>query len=139
MRLLITDPLQVIADFGDVVSVSAEDISGGFGIWPGHADFLTVLAISVVAWRRADGRQGFCAVRRGILTVTGGQQVAIATRQAVPGDDLARLEHDVIARFHADADTERTERVAAMRLHMQAIREIVRCLRPGRPDAGIAT
>jgi F-type H+-transporting ATPase subunit epsilon len=139
MRLLITDPLQVIADFTDVVSVCAEDMSGGFGIWPGHADFLTVLAISVVAWRHADGRPGFCAVRRGILTVSSGREVAIATRQAVLGDDLARLEHVVLARFRADVEAERRQRVDAMRLHMQAVRQIVRLLQPRGPGAEIGT
>ena len=29
----------------------AEDDTGAFGILPGHADFLTVLAVSVVTWR----------------------------------------------------------------------------------------
>jgi F-type H+-transporting ATPase subunit epsilon len=138
MRLLITDPVQVIADLADVVSLRAEDMSGGFGIWPGHADFLTVLAISVAAWRHGDGRQGFCAVRRGILTVGGGRDIAIATRQAVLGDDLDRLEHDVIARFQADAEAERVQRVAATRLHTQAVRQILRCLRPGQQPAELA-
>jgi len=140
MRLLITDPLTIVADLRDVVSVRAEDMSGGFGIWPGHAEVLTVLAVSVVGWRHADGRQRFCAVRRGILTVSRGQEVAIATRQAVLGDDLARLEHDVLARFRADAEAERIERVAAMRLHLQAIRQIVHCLQPARSlDGEIGT
>ena len=43
----------------DVVSVRAEDASGSFGILPGHADFLTSLAPSVVRWRRRDGRAAF--------------------------------------------------------------------------------
>ncbi|MEZ5703223.1 MAG: hypothetical protein R3E42_16590 [Burkholderiaceae bacterium] len=39
----------VLSSLGEVVvatgvtSVRAEDASGGFGLWPGHADFLTVL------------------------------------------------------------------------------------------------
>ena len=64
----------MVADHDDVVSVRAEDASGSFGILPGHADLLTVLTPSVVAWRHADGRPGWCAVRRGVLTVRGGQR-----------------------------------------------------------------
>ena len=75
---------------------------------------------------------GWCAVRRGVLTVHGGKQIAIATRQAQLGDDLDELEHAVVARFRAEADAERVARVAATRLHTQAIRQIVRALRPGR-------
>ncbi|MCW3476417.1 F0F1 ATP synthase subunit epsilon [Limobrevibacterium gyesilva] len=131
MRLLITDPTSVVADHRDVVSVRAEDESGSFGILPGHADLLTVLAVSVLAWRHADGRTGFCAVRRGVLTVLGGREVAVATRQAMPGDDLDTLEHVVAAGFRAALDAERSARVATMRLHMKAIRQIVRFLRSG--------
>jgi F-type H+-transporting ATPase subunit epsilon len=131
MRLLISDPTTVVLDT-DVVSVRAEDESGSFGILPGHADLLTVLTPSVVAWRDADGRRGWCAVRRGVLTVRG-KQVAIATRQAQLGNDLDELEHAVVAKFRAEADAERVARIAATRLHMQAIRQIVRALRPGQP------
>lgn len=135
MRLLISDPTKLVADHTDVVSVRAEDESGSFGILPGHADLLTVLTPSVVAWRHGDGRTGLCAVRRGVLTVRGGREVAIATRQAQLGDDLDQLEHAVVARFRAEADAERIARVAATRLHMEAIRQIVRALQSGqRPE-----
>ena len=132
MRLLITDPAAVVADHDDVVSLRAEDETGGFGILTGHADFLTVLTISVVAWRHADGRDGFCAVRHGILTVRDGKQIAIATREAQRGDDLDALEASVLVRFRADAEAERTGRVAATRLHAETVRRIVEALRPER-------
>ncbi len=129
MRLLISDPTRVVVDT-DVVSVRAEDDTGCFGILPGHADLLTVLIPSVVAWRGPDGGTRWCAVRRGVLTVRGGDEIAIATRQAQPGDNLDVLEHEVLAQYRAEADAERVARVAATRLHMQAIRRIVRALRP---------
>ena len=134
MRLLITDPTTVVADHRDIVSVRAEDASGSFGILDHHADLLTALTISVVQWRHADGRLGCCAVRRGVLSVHGGNEVAIATRQAQLGDDLDQLEHTVLARFRADLETERRERTAATRLHMAAIRQIIAALRPAGPE-----
>ena len=67
MRLLITDPTAVVADDADVASLRAEDESGGFGILTGHADLLTVLPVSVVSWRHADGTTAICAVRRGVF------------------------------------------------------------------------
>ncbi len=130
MRLLITDPTAVVADHADVVSVRAEDESGGFGILQGHADLLTVLPLSVVAWRHADGREAYCAVRRAVMTVRGGVEVAIATRQAQLGGDLAQLEHAVLGRFRSETDAERVARVADMRLHTEAVRRIVAALRP---------
>ena len=129
IRLVITEPLRTIAEFDDVASVRAEDASGNFGILPGHADLITVLTLSVVSWRHADGRLGWCAVRRGVLTVDGGCGVTIATRQAQLGDDLAALEHAVLERFRAELDAERRARVAATRLHTVAIRQIIRALR----------
>jgi F-type H+-transporting ATPase subunit epsilon len=136
MRLIISEPTRVVAEHDDVVSVRAEDASGGFGILDGHADLITVLTNSVVIWRHADGRQGWCAVRRGVLSVTSGTQVAIATRQAQLGDDLATLEHAVLARFQAELDAERRARVVATKLHTAAIRQFVKALRPdGRASA----
>ena len=134
MRLLITDPTTVVVDHRDVVAVRAEDASGSFGILDHHADLLTALAISVVQWRHADGRVGYCAVRRGVLSVRAGHDVSIATRQAQLGDDLDQLEHTVLSRFRAELDTERTERVAATQLHMAAIRQIIAALRPAGPE-----
>jgi F-type H+-transporting ATPase subunit epsilon len=133
MRLLITDPTAVVADEADVTSLRAEDESGSFGILTGHADMLTVLQASVVSWRRADGTQGCCAVRRGVLTVQGGNRIAIATREARRGDDHDTLEASVLVQFRAEEEAERTGRVAATRLHTQAIRRIVEALRPERP------
>lgn len=132
MRLLITDPTAVVADEAEVVSLRAEDESGGFGILTGHADMLTVLPVLVVSWRRADGSQQSCAVRRGVLTVQGGNRIAIATREARRGDDPETLEASVLAQFRAEEDAERTGRVAATRLHTEAVRRIVEALRPER-------
>jgi F-type H+-transporting ATPase subunit epsilon len=132
MRLLITTPTAVVVDEANVTAVRAEDESGGFGILQGHADFLTALAVSVVSWR-TDGVQRFCAVRRGVLSVTGGAEVAIATRQAVVGDDLDHLETVVLAEFRNAAEAERAARTESLKLQMKAIRQIVRYLRPERP------
>ena len=48
MRLLITTPLSVVVDEDGILALRAEDATGSFGILPGHADFLTSLAISSV-------------------------------------------------------------------------------------------
>jgi F-type H+-transporting ATPase subunit epsilon len=135
MRLLIITPTTVVIDEPDVVSVRAEDESGSFGILTGHADFLTALTVSVVSWRRADARQRFCAVRHGVLSVTKGGEVAIATREAIPGDDFDRLEQVVLAEFHEAVEAERIARTESLQLQMKAIRQIVRYLRPERPGA----
>jgi len=137
MRMLITDPVQVLAEHPDVVALRAADPSGSFGILPGHADLLTALSVSVVTWRHQDGRTGCCALRGGVLTVRGGQEVAIATREGQLGEDPDQLEHTVLANFLAAAEADRNERVEAARVHLQAVREIVRILRTGAAGGGL--
>jgi F-type H+-transporting ATPase subunit epsilon len=137
MRLRIITPLAVIVDENGVLALRAEDATGSFGILRGHADFLTSLAISVVSWESGDEKRRYCAVRRGVLSVIDGQNITIATRDAITGDDLATLDETILARFRADIETERTERVESARLQLNAIRQIVSHLQPaGRSGAG---
>ena len=138
MRLRIITPLLVVVDEDGIRALRAEDATGSFGILPGHADFLTRLAISVVRWERAGGIRHYCAVRRGVLSVSAGRDIAIATREAVPGGDLATLDKTVLNRFRADIEEERTEHVESTRLQLNAIRQIMRHLRLGsRAGTGI--
>ncbi|PWC83082.1 ATP synthase F0F1 subunit epsilon [Azospirillum sp. TSH100] len=136
MSLLITTPTSVAAKLSGIRHLRAEDSSGAFGIWPGHADLLTALAISVISWRTADGREGHCAVRGGVLTIRDGAQIAVATREAVTGDDLHALERDVLTRFHRNVEEEGEARSGARRMHLAAIRHILAYLRPDRGPAG---
>jgi F-type H+-transporting ATPase subunit epsilon len=136
MRLRIATPTAIVID-RDVVSVRAEDASGSFGILNGHADLLTVLEISVVSWREAAGNAGYCAVRNGILTVSGGKDVAVATREAHVSDDLDELEGVVLAGYRQHRDAERSSRTASAKLRMQAIRHMVESLRAGPRDTGL--
>jgi len=132
MRLVISTPTSVLADIADVVAVRAEDASGSFGILDGHADFLTVLPPSVVSWRRVDGSESHCAVRRGTLTIESGKQLSVAAREAVLSDDLDKLETEVLTRFFAANEEERAARVESASMRMKAIRRIVHYLRaPG--------
>src|SRR3974390_656177 len=135
MRLLITTPTAIVVDQPNVSSVRAEDDSGSFGILRGHEDLLTALNVSIVSWRDADDRVRYCAVRRGVLSVTGGSEIAIATREAIPGDDLDRLEEVVLNQFRERSEMERASRTQSLQLQMKAIRQIVHYLRPQRPGA----
>ncbi len=132
MRLVVTTPTAIVVNQENVVSVRAEDDSGSFGVLDGHADFLTALGPSVVSWRHADGSEGHCAVRQGILVMEDGKVLSIAAREAIPSDDLERLEGEVLERFSASAEEERAARVEAVAMRLKAIRRIVRYLRvPG--------
>lgn len=123
MPLTILTPLSVVVD-EPALSLRAMDVSGSFGVLPGHADFLTRLTLSVVSWITGEGSARFCAVRGGLLTVAAGR-VAIATREAVVGDDLGRLDRDVLERFRAEADADRVESTESTRLHLAAMRQMM--------------
>ena len=133
MRLVITTPTSIIADVPDATAIRAEDESGSFGILDGHADFLTVLTISVLRWRQADGAERYCAHRRGVFSVSAGRDVRFATREAVLGTDPDQLESAVLSRFHEVAEEEQSARADSLRLQMTAIRRIIHDLRPGGP------
>ncbi len=133
MRLRIVTPLSIVVD-DNIDSLRAEDVSGSFGILPGHAPFLTALAISIVSWRLSSNEQ-FCALRGGVMSVTGGTAIDIATREAVTGSDLATLDAEVLARFQSDAEKERVDHTEAVLLQLNVIRRMVSRLRPGG-DAG---
>ena len=123
MKLQIITPLSIIVD-EDADKLRAEDASGSFGILPGHAPFVTALTISIVSWQQG-AQERFCAVRGGALSTTNDGTVAITTREAVVGDDLATLDAEVLNRFRQDADAERTERVETVQLQLNAIRRMV--------------
>jgi len=129
MNLRIVTPLSVVFD-EDVASLRAEDLGGSFGVLPGHAPFVTVLSIGVLEWHVTDGVR-YCAVRGGMLSVDDGGSVAIATREAVVGDDITTLDAEVLARFQSEDDSERVENIETMRVQMNAIRHMLSRLTKG--------
>jgi F-type H+-transporting ATPase subunit epsilon len=130
MRLVVTTPAGIVIDADHVGYVRAEDATGSFGLLPHHDEFLTVLAISIVTWRSSDDREHHVAVRGGVLTMTGGESVEIATREARAGDDLEALEREVIAQYHAEAEATATAAREAMRLEGALVRQVLRYVRP---------
>ena len=128
MRLTIATPLAILLETGDVVHLRAEDETGSFGILAGHADFLTALSVSVVTWRGQRGAEHHAAVRGGMLEVRGGDEIAIATPEAVLDDDLHRLGIDVLAGFRRASAEEQAARTDTQRLYVAAIRQIFRLL-----------
>ncbi|HTR05996.1 MAG TPA: F0F1 ATP synthase subunit epsilon [Paraburkholderia sp.] len=135
LELTIATPLDLVVNHEAAGSVRAEDESGSFGIRPGHADFITMLSPSVVRWVSPDGTHRYCAVDGGVMTVSGGGKVAVACREAIVGDSLGRLEREVARVRAAQLDAERRVRVETVRLHAQAVRQMLRYLRgPVVPD-----
>ncbi|MCB1743937.1 MAG: F0F1 ATP synthase subunit epsilon [Gammaproteobacteria bacterium] len=132
MRLLVTTPVSVVIDAQPVLQVTAEDETGSFAVRPGHADFITVLGISVLSWRDSARAEHHVAVRGGILSVRDGELVEIATREAVGEDTLTRLGEQVLERFRREAVAESRARHSTTRLQLAAIRQLQRYLDASR-------
>lgn len=135
LRLTIATPSGLLVDSPDVLSLRAEDATGSFGILPGHADFLTVLVPCVLRWKTAGGAHRYCAVTGGVLRVVDGKQIAIACRRGELGDTLDTLEAQARAARESRLDAARRARVEQTRLDAQAIRQILRYLRPGAAES----
>ena len=132
MRLLVTTPVSIVADVDGVVHVRAEDQTGAFGILDGHADFITVLTVSVITWKDAGHQEHHVAVRGGMLTVKNGNLVEVATRDAVGEDTLRQLGRAVLERFNEEYNAEEESRISSTRLQLAAIRQIQRYIDSGR-------
>ena len=126
LHLVLSGLGQVMVDARGVKSVRAEDASGGFGLWPGHADFLTVLGVGVLSWQDHADAWHHCAVRRGVLTLRRGVELEVATREAIAGDDLDRLEHEVLTQLTQRQDAEDDTRRQVRQLEVRTLRELVR-------------
>jgi F-type H+-transporting ATPase subunit epsilon len=137
MRLLITTPTALVVDDTDVRHVRAEDETGAFGILPGHTDFLTVLAISVISWRDGANTDHHVAVRGGMLTVRDGDLVEVATRDAVLEDSLEKLGDAVLDRFREDAQVETEARTSSARLQLATMRQLHRFLESARVPVSV--
>jgi F-type H+-transporting ATPase subunit epsilon len=129
LRLTIATPSALLLDVDNVASLRAEDDSGAFGVLPGHADLLTVLPPSVLRWTRQGEPTRFCALSGGVLTITGGNRVAVACRRGALGDDLETLQAEVAAQRAAELDADRRARVEQTKLHARALRQLMRSLR----------
>jgi F-type H+-transporting ATPase subunit epsilon len=64
-----------------------------------------------------------------VLSVSGAA-VMVTTPEAVAGDDLQQLESEVLLRFRQHLEEERAAHTESQRLHLAAIRQIMRLLRP---------
>ena len=128
LHLLLSSLGSVLVDQAGVRSVRAQDASGGFGLWPGHADLLSLLGVGVLSWRDAQQHWHFCAVSGGVLTLQRGCELHVATREAVLSDDLDQLEHRVLARLRERDQREQAARRNSRHLEVQVLRELIRQL-----------
>lgn len=129
MRLLVMIPAQVEVD-RTVEKVVAESVDGSFGLLPQHVDMITELVPGILSYH-ADGQEHFVAVDGGLLAKVG-DEVQVATTQAVVGAGLADLRRVVEQTFHQVEEREQDARAALMRLESDLVQRLVELRELGR-------
>ncbi|MBW2644894.1 MAG: ATP synthase F1 subunit epsilon [Deltaproteobacteria bacterium] len=124
-------PAQTILD-EEILSLIAEDRSGYFGIEAGHINLLTVLTPTILKYKNRDGKEQYVAVNGGILKVEN-SSVTIAAREAVAGEDMARLEEILSLEMAKEDADERMTRVSLERIGIMMMRNFLSFERVGRP------
>jgi F-type H+-transporting ATPase subunit epsilon len=107
-----------------VAKIVAEAPNGYFCLLPRHLDFVTTLVPGILTYVELDAAAHYLAVDEGVL-VKAGSTVQIATRNAVAGDDLARLRATVEHEFLQLDDRERAARSAVARLEAGVMRRFL--------------
>jgi len=105
----------------NVRRIVAESPKGHFGMWPGHVDLVSELVPGILLYETEDGAERFVAVNSGTL-VKCGDEVRVAVRGAVDGDDLGALRARVESEFRQQDEEERQSRAALARLEASMIR-----------------
>ncbi len=122
MRLEVITPMAVCVD-RPVRRIVAEGPEGHFGMLPGHVDYVSELVPGILLYETDSGAECFVAVNSGTL-VKCGDEVRVAVRGAVEGDDLAELRARVEAEFRHQDEQERDARAALARLEASMIRRL---------------
>ena len=91
MRFELATPTRMLIS-ADVEEVVAPGTEGYFGVWPGHAPFLTTLGSGEVCYKT--GREEQClAVSGGFAEVTGERVIILAETAELPEEiDVARAQ-----------------------------------------------
>jgi F-type H+-transporting ATPase subunit epsilon len=89
LGLEIVVPDAVVLDVR-VTGVQAADASGRFGLRPGHEQFVTVLAPSLLTYTDEAGNERYAAVDGGVLLLER-DRVSVVTREAVLADRLEEV------------------------------------------------
>jgi F-type H+-transporting ATPase subunit epsilon len=101
--------------------IVAEAPDGFFGMLPRHVDVVAELVPGILLYETADGAERFVAVNAGTL-VKCGDDVRVAVRGAIDGDDLTALRARVEADFRGRDEAERDARAALARLEAGMVR-----------------
>lgn len=121
LRIVLPDRLRLDTEVRRIV---AEAPDGSFGLLPNHIDFVSALAPGILVYEDTEGWEHYAGIQAGTL-VKIGDEVRVATANAVLGDDLETLQRRARTVFREAEERERTARSALARLEAQMVRRFL--------------
>ncbi len=115
MKLNIITPLETFF-VDDVEAIYAEGLEGYFTILPNHADYVSSLKISIFKFVKGN-KENIFAIDGGVL-VKVGNQINLAIRHAIKGDNLVDLKNKMDKEFYEIDDNERKSKTALASLEV---------------------
>lgn len=129
MRLSVATPTQMLLET-EATRIVAEAVNGSFGVLERHIDFVAQLRPGVLVYETPEGAERYLGLDAGTF-IKQGPEVAIATHNAIAGDDLASLNERIKAEFLALGEEDRRARLALARLEAGMIRRFIDLENPG--------
>ena len=123
MRLKVVLPTKILLETA-VIKVIAEAENGIFCLLPRHIDFVATLIPSLLSFVSPQGQEQFFAIDQGIL-IKHGNEVTVATQNAVQGGDLGMLKKTIEQQFHLIDEREKTARSVLEKLEVNTIRHFI--------------
>ncbi|MEH2373436.1 F0F1 ATP synthase subunit epsilon [Nostoc sp.] len=123
MRFKVVLPTKILMETA-AIKVIAEAENGMFCLLPHHIDFVATLIPSLLSFVSPQGQEQFLAIDQGIL-IKHGDEVTVATQNAVEGSDLGMLKKTVEQEFHLIDEREKTARSVLEKLEVNTIRHFI--------------
>jgi len=128
MQVVIHTPQRLLFA-GQAEHLYAVAENGSFGLLPNHSDFVTALQPSVLIVREPGPKELFFVVDEGLL-VKQNEQVKIAVRRGLYGENLDSLNQALAQTFAELDEDERKARSAMSRLEASVVRRFAELGRP---------
>ena len=123
MRLKVVLPTKILLETA-AIKVIAEAENGIFCLLPRHIDFVATLIPSLLSFISPQGQEQFFAINQGVL-IKHGDEVTVATQNAVQGGDLGLLKNTVEQQFRLLDERETAARSVLAKLEVNALRRFI--------------
>lgn len=122
LRLRVLVPERLLLDI-PVLQLVADTVDGSWCIKPRHIDFVTALQRGILVYKDERNMEAFIALNEGLL-IKCDKDVTITTQDAIRGDKLEELRHNVAMKYREDDEQQKLARTALVRLESGAIRRL---------------